>query len=127
MYFLTNPNLFILNHYPENSENSLLNNPISKNNFGVFPIIKLGNYQDVRLISPKLGILKRAKKQDFTFRTNTRIRTVSYYLDGKFNQIENHTTNDRNLLKFEIDLNKPKFNNLGIFINGREICEYRIE
>ncbi len=100
-YFLTDPKLFIKNHYPDYYENALLIEKIDKEVFLKGPLI----YDfDFNLESPTNGIIKKVEvgKVKFRFQTNKKINSISYDLDDKNHQVNQFKNNDN--LEFEIDL-----------------------
>lgn len=53
-FFMTDPALFIINHFPENTKWQLLQNPVSKNDFINFPILYDGFYDYQIMAVPKI-------------------------------------------------------------------------
>ena len=127
-YFLTNPNLFILNHYPENFEDSLIKDDLSALTFINYPIIYMRSYKNVRLIRPIKSKINRNIKTNtkFTFRVIKPVNEVSFYLGNKF--YDNIPYNYENsILTFDLDLEDNNDNNLTVFINNKAICSYWVE
>lgn len=127
-YFLTNPNLFILNHYPDNFEDSLLDNNFSTLAFINYPKINIEAYKGIRLIRPiKSKINKKIKTNTkFTFQVIKPVKEVSFYLGNKFyNNIPYQYKN--NILTFDLDIKNTIANNLTLYINHKAICSYWVE
>ncbi len=127
-YFLTNPNLFILDHYPENFEDSLINNDISALSFINHPKIYLKEYKGIRLIRPLKSKIDRYKKTNtkFTFQTIKSINKVSFYFGNQFYDDVSYSFKS-NILTFDLDLKDTKESNLTIFINNKAICSYWVK
>jgi len=127
-YFLVNPNLFILDHYPENFEDSLIKRDISELSFVNFPRVYLNAYKGIRLIRPIKSKINRYKETNmkFTFQVTKPVKKVSFYLgDFFYSNISYKIQN--NVLTFDLDLKNNENNNLTLFINDKAICSYWVE
>ena len=128
-YFFTNPYLFILDHYPENFEDSLISKKdFSKLSFINFPKIYLRNYKNFQLIrSIKSRINKRIKTNTkFAFQTFKPVKNVSFYLGNKFySNIPYHYKD--NILTFDLNIENTNDNNLTLFINNKAVCSYWLD
>lgn len=104
-YFLTEPKLFIKDHYPNYYENALLNRKIEKEDFLEGPLIYNHNFT---LIAPISGILKKAEinKVKFQFSSNKKVSNVKYKIGRKEFQLTKFENNE--FLEFEIDLSGLK-------------------
>jgi len=127
-YFLTNPNLFILDHYPENFEDSLISYDISALSFINYPKIYLKEYKDIRLIRPLKSKINRHKKTNtkFIFKTIKPINKVSFYFGTQFYNDVSYSYKN-NILTFDLDLDNINNNNLTLYINDKAICSYWVE
>lgn len=124
-YFLTNPNLFIKKHYPDNYENSLLIETIEKQDFLNGPLIH--NY-DFELVNPMNGIIKKKEVNTvkFKFLTKNKVNSISYYIDKKSYLVTN-LKNDNNL-EFEIDFSEIKIGRtLSLYFDNKPIIEFKLE
>lgn len=125
-YFLTDPNLFIEEHYPDYYENSILNKKITKVDFLNKPLIY--NY-DFKLVNPKSGIIKKSELKliKFTFSTEEEVSYISYQMGRKHNKIRDFLF-DNNKLEFEIDISEfPKEKELILYFNHKAIIGFKIE
>jgi hypothetical protein len=124
-YFLTKPNLFIKNHYPDNYENSLLTETIEKQDFLDGPLIH--NY-DFELVNPLSGIIKKSEVNTikFKFLTKNKVNSVLCYIDKKNSPVTNFKNGDN--LEFEIDISKIKTGRtLSLYFDSKLIIEYKLE
>jgi len=127
-YFLTNPYLFILDHYPENYKDSLIKDVISELSFINYPKVHLNNYKNVRLIRPIKSKINRKIKTNtqFTFQVIKPVKEVSFYLGDKFHYNVPYRYKE-NILTFDLDLENTNESNLTLFINNKAICSYWVE
>lgn len=126
-YFLTSPEDFIKEHYPDNYKNSLLDYKIKKTNFLNSPLLFNAVDEDFELVSPSIGILnKKAKKKiKFTFEANEEVNHLSYLVGRKHVYINKYAQENGELI-FEIDISKLKTRYLTIYINLRAFVGYRL-
>lgn len=85
-YFLTDPKLFILSHYPNNKKWQLLDRPVSKKKFSSFPYVWDGYYDNkIIAFAPRKGVIKTSTGSpvQFRFKTakNVKISSVLVYTD----------------------------------------------
>lgn len=110
-YFLTNPKLFIRDHYPNDYKNSLLEEKITKKDFLNGPLFYNSNFQ---LIEPLKGTIKKGKVIKFKFSSEIGINRISYYYKRKFIEVDKIDKNG--YLEFEI--------NTSDLIRSRELLLY---
>lgn len=129
--FLAAPEIFIKNHYPNNYENSLLDNFISKDYFINSPLYEITNYTGkIMLVTQQSSLLKISKypKQKFIFESSESIYSIVYSFGGRGYEIKDFKKKG-NQFEFEIDFtNKEKGREyLTIFFNLKPIVTYKIK
>lgn len=85
-YFLTDPKLFILSHYPNNKKWQLLDRTVTKKKFSSFPYVWDGYYDNkVVAFAPRKGIIRTNAGNPVQFRFKTarevKISSVLVYTD----------------------------------------------
>jgi transglutaminase/protease-like cytokinesis protein 3 len=126
--FLTPPELFIRNHFPDNVEYSLLEITFSKNYFIKAPLYHLSKYSKViHVVSPLNGILNisATKKKIFKFKGTDDIYMVSYKIGDKITEIKDFKTID-NALELEIDFSNKIGDLITFIFNNQSIVTYRL-
>lgn len=100
-YFLTDPELFIKKHYPNDYENALLMKKIEQEAFLNGPIVYNYNF---KLIEPINGILKKSEINTvkFKFATDKKVTNIQYKIGRKEHELSDYKNNE--FLEFEIDL-----------------------
>lgn len=124
-YFLTKPNLFIKQHYPDNYEDAILIEKIDKQDFLNSPLIH--NY-DFELIYPISGIINKKEVSiiNFKFLTDKKVSSISYNIDRK-NYIISNFKNENNL-EFELNLSDLKNGrSLLLYFDYKPIIEFKIK
>lgn len=125
-YFLTPPELFILNHYPDDYKNSLLKTRISKKAFLEAPVICQNRLDDLKIVSPKGGILSKKKKIiKFVFKTEEKINHVEYDFGRKeYGKINFKQLDDK--IEFKIAIADPRAKELNIWIDSQLFVMYKL-
>ena len=88
-YFLTDPKLFILSHYPASKKWQLLDRTVSKKKFTSFPYVWDGYYDNkVVAFAPRKGIIKTSAGSPvhFSFRTEKDVKISSVLVYTDFDQ-----------------------------------------
>jgi len=125
-YFLTEPGLFIKNHYPNDYQNSLLKRKIEKSEFMNSPMVYDYNFE---LLSPKNGIIsgEQTEKVKFKFSTKKMIYSISYGKgQNKYSKIEDFK-HDGEILEFEIDMTQIEKKELILYSRNERIIGFKIK
>ncbi|MBO0321640.1 transglutaminase [Muricauda sp. CAU 1633] len=123
-YFMTPPELFIKNHYPDYFEYALLDKKIDKEVFLNAPLIHSHEYE---LLSPRYGIIKKSEgKVDFKFSCKPGLYVVMCDLDdNEFYSQDIVTTED--VLEFELDLSDAKkAKKLSVYLDYQQVVEFKL-
>ncbi len=126
-YFMTSPELFILDHYPDIYSNSLLDTKISKKEFLENPLLYDYTPTKVKLIYPFEGVLIKNKKHAFKFDVTEPVTWIQAKMGKESINIKTYTHQNSAL---EFDLGIPgysKARDVIIFINGIPIVTYAIK
>lgn len=127
-YFLTEPELFVLNHYPD-KEKWLLSDKITKEDFANTPLY-YGNYLmgGYEFTSPGIGtfIDKKADVVPFKIRNLKSTDKVAYAFsrDKVFKEVKPRQNGE--FAEFEVQLPPNSNGYLTVYINQRSVASYRI-
>lgn len=127
-YFLTDPEVFVLNHYPD-KEKWLLSDSITKDHFADTPLY-YGNYLmgGYEFMSPGIGTFtdKKADIVPFKIKNLKPTDKVAYAFsrDRVFKGVKPRQNGD--LAEFEVPLQPNSNGYLTIYINQRSVAAYRI-
>jgi len=128
VYFMTPPNLFFLNHYPEDTKWLLVNK--SEKDFTNLPLF----YPDyltspLDILTPKQGVITKASKGKIYFKlknyTSSAQLSFAFHNDKHSTILKGETKN--NLTSFEIPTHKRKRVYLTIYRNNKAIVTYRLK
>lgn len=126
-YFMTPPELFILNHYPDNYNNSLLEKKVSKQEFLENPIFYNYTPSKIALIHPSKGILSKGKTYPFQFKIKQPIDWVLVQIGRTPIEIKDYTSHS-GVLQFNVNIPKnSRARDMLLFINGEAIVSYAIK
>ncbi|MEK6153856.1 transglutaminase domain-containing protein [Flavobacteriaceae bacterium 3-367] len=124
-FYLTPPEVFINRHYPENYDDALLEDRISKERFSNAPLI----YEtDFSLIAPLEGVIRKSQKRvQFSFACKSGKYTVGYDIDLQQNSLGDiKCTDDK--LEFEIELKNIKHaSELTLYIDYKAVVTFRLK
>ncbi|NUY79361.1 hypothetical protein HUK80_00520 [Flavobacterium sp. MAH-1] len=124
-YFFTDPNVFFLNHFPDETKWLLTNKTAEE--FAGLPLYS-GEYigSDYRITFPKSGILPSNYIIPFKVE-NLKTDKVAYALssDNKIRFAD--VKRNGNITEFEVPLEKDASGYLTIFINRESVATYRIK
>lgn len=128
-YFMTDPELFANKHFPQDPKDLLLEKKVSKREFSYQPLLFSELMKDVKVLSPKSGVLERREhKNTFTFELVTELKQdwISYRLGLK--QVNPQIEETDSGYKFVVDLDKnPTARSLTIFFGKKALAGYRIK
>lgn len=124
-YFMTDPDIFIKNHYPDDYDNSLLNYEYDKDLFLNSPLIFNSFNKDYELIHPIDGVLME-KEIQFRIETTNQISSISYTLGKQQYYVDNYLHND-DVLTFTIDITNLKSRELLVFINENPLFGFKLK
>lgn len=123
-YFLTDPKLFIRNHYPEHYVNALLAETIEREEFLNAPLYYSHDY---KLKYPMDGIIKKDEVGKVTFRFETDKKVVSIFYEMGKERYEVETFENNGSLEFELDLScLERERELVFFFNFEAAMAFRI-
>ncbi len=129
-FYLTPPEKFILDHFPEDPGWQLLEKKISWSEFVSFPLVKGGFLEyNISEFIPKEGTIRAKAGKSIAF---------EFTSDGKINEILVHQSNERYSKKTNFDKkgNRYRFHCtverrgnyvITIFVNGESTLMYRVE
>jgi len=125
-YFLTDPALFINDHYPKDYKNSLLDYLVPKDIFSKAPLMYKDNSIAFDLIFPTDGYVIRNSNNHFVIKTKKKVTEVFYMMKRKkvmvshFNQTEDE-------ISFDIDLNRIRIRNLVLYIDDAPVFGFKLK
>lgn len=125
VYFLTPPEIFIRNHYPESTHHSLLNDILSRDEFLNRPLVyetALANYE---LISPVSGTLGRKDIHSFEIASKHPITKLRVYYNGEWLAVEDITVVENNY-RFQITLPNKIDRELLIYIGTEAAFGFKV-
>lgn len=126
-YFLTAPNKFVLQHYPDDAKKILFPNPPSETQFFSYPLAHSGFYKNAIIsFSPTNGIIegKIGNKITFEIRTPEHESTISVGTKKGSNEVK--IKKQEKIITYEYTVTSDKDDVLTIYLNKEAILEYRI-
>lgn len=126
-YYKTPPEILINIHHPQNKEDALLSDIMSRRVYET-SVLQFGSEAPNHLIlSPKIGILssKENKETTFTLSSKEPIDWIGYSLDNKSKTVKDFSIVN-NKVSFAINLYQQANKELILFINGKAVCGYKI-
>jgi len=126
-YFLTDPELFYLNHFPDDTR--LLMVQKTAEEWAQLPLY-YGEYMRApyEVISPQSGIFSNRKGNVIPFKISDLPETdkVSYGFssDGKYNDVQ--VKRNGNIAEFEIPVNERMRGFLTVFVNNKSVVSYKL-
>jgi len=129
-YFLTEPKLFIKNHYPDNYKYALLDEKIDKKTFLNRPVMysKKSSIDDV--FFPKKGVLEMSKNDFIKFKLlwTEELNSINYLIGRKHNVVQDYKLQN-NILEFSIikDKSLRLSKELIIYINNKPFLGYKLK
>jgi len=127
-YFMTKPEDFIKNHYPEKYSYSLINSKIERSDFLNLPLFLHRENSNLKIVSPTDGVLVRKKQGvvKFLLITDEKITHLSYKVGRKQFDIDQFSHHE-GIVEFQIDITKLKGRDLIIYINNYGTLGYRLK
>lgn len=126
-YFFSNPDVFFLNHYPDDKKWLLTNK--SEQEFAQLPLY-YGNYLagDYQFISPGIGVLPNSKPVMVPFRIKNLKPgdKVAYAFSNNNMFKEVQPVRNGDVAEFEIALDNSARGYLTVYINQRSVAAYKI-
>jgi hypothetical protein len=123
---MTDPHQFIKRHYPDNYEDSLLEDKIPKVVFLNYPLIY--DY-GVDVIEPVRGVVSKRKSSQITFkiRVEKKPQRVSFLAADEFYDIEFFEYKN-SVLTFYVDIRtQPSMRDIIIYIDNEPTVGYRVK
>lgn len=130
-YFLTPPELFILNHFPDNKKMQLLKKPLSKKKFSKLPYTYCGmRKNEIKTFSPEKYYIKTEvdKKNKISFRSLNNIQNAEVVFDDGKQFFKDSLTLNKNKkgYSFEFSIQKPGIYNMTVYLNSYHTLLYAI-
>jgi transglutaminase/protease-like cytokinesis protein 3 len=130
-YFLTDPKLFILSHYPNNKKWQLLDRTVSKKKFLSFPYVWDGYYDNkVVAFAPRKGIIRTGAGNPVHFRFKTendiKITSVSVYTDFDQKPEEVKVKMTRKGISFKYTFPKKGDYYISLALNSEHTILYKV-
>lgn len=126
-YFLTAPNKFIFQHYPDDTKKILFSNPPSETQFFSYPLVQSAFYKnDIISFSPLNGIVegKVGNKIIFDIRIPETESTLSVGTKKGSNEVK--IKKQEKIITYEYTVTSDKDDVLTIYLNREAVLEYRI-
>lgn len=125
-YFCTAPQVFFLNHFPEDSRLSMLER--TPEDFAQLPLY-YGSYvnSDYEILFPENGVLSAtAKTIPFRISDLNENDNVSYTFSNKNQSLQPEMRRKGNLSEFEIPIRTTDKGFLTLFVNNHSVAAYKI-
>lgn len=122
-YFLTDPDVFIYRHLPEDPKWKFTDKSISIKEFGKMPIYSENFFSlGIVEIEPINGEIKNRLK--YKFQSDELVTRISYYFERerKFHEVEFSV--DNNVYEVEIEFEKHQSGELLLYMNGQWILGF---
>jgi len=129
-YFLTPPDKFIFDHFPEDPKCQLLQPKITWDDFIGFPLVKAGFLEyNISNFTPQAGTIrtKANKSIDFEFTSDQRINEILIHQSNEIYSQEAIFDKRGDRFYFHYTIEKRGTSILTIFINGESALMYRVE
>lgn len=127
-YFLTPPDTFILNHFPDDKK--WLLGEFTEQEFASYPLY-FGEYirDDYQFLAPKSGVFTGKKYNTITFKIqNINPEDQITYAFSRFKKVElPEPKTNGDITEFEVFLPDNSNGYLTIYINGKGIAAYKIQ
>ena len=126
VYFMTPPEHFIKNHYPDIASDALLDKVPGKQEFLLDPLVYDHALTDFDLMNPAIGVLREDSTVEFEIVSSQAIRSIHAYVSGRFhNVLELSAENDR--YTFKIDLSNYNGRELMLYLNDKAAFGFKIK
>ena len=126
-FYFPQPAVLLQSHFPENAQWQLVQEPVSKKDFSLQPLIDIGFFaKNLTLLTPHTGILP-PKLIDFQIKGLTKDHVVGYLLKGQKYGTRVPVRIKNGIGSFSIALNGKKQDALSIFIDSELVLEYKIQ
>lgn len=126
-YFFTEPEIFVLNHFPE--EKKWILSDFSGQDYANFPLY-YGEYikSDFRFLSPLNGIISSKESNVVSFKIENLAQNdkVSYVLSSDNKPKVATLKRNGNITEFDVNLTSNKDYYLTIFVNQKAVSMYKI-
>ena len=134
-FFLADPELFVLNHYPEDSSWLLTDCSVSFEEFKAYPVFYTTAYKHIeQIINPKKLYHRIQKKQslmfDYVLKQDINPNDISLHLDDGVNIKRlkpKQIALSKNRLKFEHQFNRLGFFDVHIYLKNNIIATYVVQ
>lgn len=126
IYFLTPPEVFIRNHYPIDTRDTLLDEVISREEFLNGPLVYEAGLADYRLVKPLSGTLERSAAYTFEIESNKPISSIRFYYNGAWLDAGEITVNG-NRYGFEFSFPNKVDHKLLVYIDSEAIFGFKVK
>ena len=127
-YFLTPPELFFLNHFPENTKWMLVDK--SAKDFADLPLYYCGYLDlDIEIIEPKSGIINSAFSKEIVVKLKTSLEPEEFlyhFSKSKYSETIDYTR-ENDLIVFKIPLTGNKSKYLTLFYDQDALVVYKLK
>ncbi|GLR17660.1 transglutaminase domain-containing protein [Portibacter lacus] len=128
-YFMTNPRIFIKNHFPKSSINQLIDKPVSQTAYANWPLFHMTSSTEEFEISPIQGILSKKENVNFEIRTinDTHLTSAGYSIGKQFVNVTDLINQNGNSINFSVEKEKLTNSKLTIFMNNKSVASYKLK
>jgi transglutaminase/protease-like cytokinesis protein 3 len=129
-YFLTPPDKFILDHFPDDPEWQLMNRQVSRKEFFNLPLTKAGFLKfNISDYSPKSGIIKARKGEpiEFEFTSDQKINEILVHQQNEVYSEKANYTKKGNRYQFPFTPEQRGSYILTIFLDEESMIMYKME
>jgi len=126
-FFLTPPNKFVLNHYPDDTKKILFSNSPTETQFFSYPLASSGYFKnEIISFSPTNGIIEGKVGNKITFEIRTPENESSISVGTKKGSNEVKIKKQEKIINYEYTVTSDKEDVLIIYLNREAVLAYRI-
>lgn len=126
IYFLTPPEIFVRNHYPQDSRDSLLNEIIGKEDFLNGPLVYEAGLADYQLNKPTSGTLERKESHSFEIESKIPISRIRMYYNGEWHDVDELKVSNTKY-NFQVSLPNKVDDELIIYLDSEAIFGFKVK
>lgn len=126
-YFLTPPNKFIMNHYPDDRKWILFNTPPTEIQFYNYPMVRSGYFEnEISSFSPANGIIEGKVGNKIAFEIRIPKEGTNISVNTKTGSDIVKIKKQEKIISYEYTVTSDMDDELIIFMNGSHVFSYRI-
>jgi transglutaminase/protease-like cytokinesis protein 3 len=126
-YFLTLPNKFIMNHYPDDRKWILFNTPPTEIQFYNYPLVRSGYFEnEIGSFSPSNGIIEGKIGNKISFEIRIPKEGTSISVNTKTGSDIVKIKKQEKIISYEYTVTSDMDDELTIFMDGSHLFSYRI-